>query len=82
MEAGEGDVWVVRAVFRGEAAAGHGVGHLGLELEERTGGFDLCDEDAGSREGVQAGEFQGKGREGKLGECVFKVGDGGFGDIF
>ena len=60
MEAGEGEVWVVRAVFRvfrGEAAAGHAGGHLCLEMEERSGGFDLCDEDACSREGVQAGEF-------------------------
>ena len=57
VEAGEGDVWVVCAVFRGEPAAGHGDNYLCLELEERAGGFDFCDEDACSWEGVQAGEF-------------------------
>jgi hypothetical protein len=41
-------------------------------MEEWAGGFDLCDEYAGSREGVQAGEFQGKRREGELGEFVLE----------
>jgi hypothetical protein len=56
-EAGEGDVRVIRAVFWGESAARHGGGYAYLEMEEREGGFDLCDEDACSREGVEAGEF-------------------------
>jgi len=60
VEACEGDVWMVGmifGVFRGEAAAGHAGGYLCLEMEERAGGFDLCNKDACSRKGVQAGEF-------------------------
>ena len=57
VETGEGYVWVVGMGFRGEAAADHGGGCLCLELEEGAGGFDLCEEDACSWEGVQTGEF-------------------------
>ena len=81
VEAGEGDVWMVRTVFRRESAAGHCGGYGCLEVEERAGGFGFGEEDACSWEGVQAGEFYLKRREIKLGEFVFYGWECGFGDF-
>ena len=84
VEAGEGDVGMVGMdfrVFRGETAAGHAGGDLCLEVEDRAGRFDLCEEDACSRKGVQAGEFYLQGREVEFGEFVFNKREGGFGDF-
>jgi hypothetical protein len=44
-------------------------------------GFDLSEENACSREGVQAGEFELQGREGEFGELVFDTRERGFGDL-
>ena len=81
MEAGECDVRVVGPVFWGEAAAGHGGGDFFLEIEESACGFDLCEEDASSREGVNANEFEWKGGEVEFGEFAFDVRERGFGDF-
>jgi hypothetical protein len=50
-------------------------------MEERATRFDFGDEYAGSREGVQAGEFQGEGREGEFGEFTFDGWERRFGDL-
>jgi len=50
-------------------------------MEKRAGGFDLCDEDARSLEGVQGSEFYLKRREGQFGEFVFDGWELGFGDF-
>jgi hypothetical protein len=66
VEASEGEVRVIWAVFRRKAAASHAVGDLLLKIKKARSGFDFGHKGAGAGEGVEVGESDGEWRGGEV----------------